>query len=143
MPKISVKGAKGAFVRIIPSELLAPDGTVDRSSVTQDGVRPAWWQYTLASDKPEKWFPKFFYQGGRYLQVELRPAPGDNSLPVIETLQGEVVHSSAKPIGSFSCSNDLFNRVYALVRWAQRSNMMSIMTDCRTAKNKDGWKSAT
>jgi alpha-L-rhamnosidase len=138
MPKISVKGAKGAFVRIIPSELLAPDGTVDRSSVTQDGVRPAWWQYTLASDKPEKWFPKFFYQGGRYLQVELRPAPGDNSLPVIETLQGEVVHSSAKPIGSFSCSNDLFNRVYALVRWAQRSNMMSIMTDC-PHREKQGW----
>ncbi len=138
MPRITVKGTKGAFVRIIPSELLATDGTVDRRSVTQDGVRPAWWQYTLASDRPEKWFPKFFYQGGRYLQVELHAAPGDTVLPTIEALKGEVVHSSAKPIGNFSCSNELLNRIYTLVRWAQRSNMMSIMTDC-PHREKQGW----
>lgn len=138
MPEIKVRGAKGAFVRIIPAELLHPDGTVDRSSATQDGVRPAWWQYTMASGQPEKWFPKFFYQGGRYLQVELFAAPGDTVLPVVEQLTGVVVHAAAKPIGSFSSSNDLFNRIYSLVRWAQRSNMMSIMTDC-PHREKQGW----
>ncbi|EHQ24717.1 alpha-L-rhamnosidase [Mucilaginibacter paludis DSM 18603] len=138
MPEISVKGTRGAFIRIIPSELLKPDGTVDRSSVCQGEVMPAWWQYTLKSELSENWFPKFFYQGGRYLQVELHPAPGETKLPVIEMLKGVVVHSSSTPVGDFSCSNQLFNRIYTLVRWAQRSNMMSIMTDC-PAREKQGW----
>lgn len=138
MPSIQVHGTRGSSVRIIPAELLKPDGTVDRSSVTQDGIRPAWWQYTLASDSSIMWFPKFFYQGCRYLQVELSPASGDSVLPVVESLTGKVVHSSASPIGTFSCSNDLFNKIYTLVRWAQRSNMMSVMTDC-PAREKMGW----
>ncbi len=138
MPEISVKGAKGSYVRIIPSELLKPDGTVDRSSVCQGKVMPAWWQYTLRSANSQTWFPKFFYQGARYLQVELHPAPGETELPEMERLTGVVVHSSSNPIGNFSCSNNLFNRIYTLVRWAQRSNMMSIMTDC-PAREKQAW----
>jgi hypothetical protein len=138
MPTISVCGPEGSTVRIIPAELLKPDGTVDRASATQDGIRPAWWQYTLTSGGHEKWFPQFFYQGGRYLQCELFPAANDTSLPVIEKLEGIVVHSSSTPIGTFSCSNNLFNRIYSLVRWAQRSNMMSVMTDC-PHREKLGW----
>jgi alpha-L-rhamnosidase len=138
MPRIRVKGSKGAYLRIIPAELLKPDGSVDRTSATQDGVRPAWWQYTIGSSNSEKWFPKFFYQGGRYLQVETFAAEGERTLPVIEDLKGVVVHSSAKAIGTFSSSNQLFNSIYALVRWAQRSNMMSIMTDC-PQREKQGW----
>jgi hypothetical protein len=130
MPKIRVKGPIGSSIRIIPAELLKSDGTVDRSSATQDGVRPAWWQFTKSSDKIEAWFPKFFYQGARYLQVELFPAQGENILPVIEELKGVVIHSSAEPIGTFSCSNELFNQIYELVRWAQRSNFVSVLTDC-------------
>lgn len=138
MPSIRVHGTKGSTVRMIPAELLKPDGTVDRASVTQDGIRPAWWQYTLASKEAVTWFPKFFYQGCRYLQVELSPAMGDTVLPIVEELTGKVVHSSATPIGTFQCSNDLFNQIYTLVRWAQRSNMMSMMTDC-PAREKMGW----
>ncbi len=130
MPKITVSGKRGAYVRIIPAELLKPDGTVDRASATQDGVRPAWWQYTLDGNGRANWFPQFFYHGSRYLQVELFPSPGDNTLPVLEKLTGAVVHSSAEPIGKFSCSNQLFNGIYNLVRWAQRSNMMTVLTDC-------------
>ena len=139
IPEIRVKGKAGASVRIIPAELLHPDGTVDRASATQDGVRPAWWQYTLAANnRSEHWTPQFFYQGARYLQVELFPAKGDSVLPTVEMLSGLVVHSSAEPIGTFSCSNELFNKIYQLVRWAQRSNMMSILTDC-PQREKQGW----
>ena len=143
MPKIKVHGVKGSYVRMIPAELLNTDGTIDRHSVTQDGdgtlgeaeetvnlTRPAWWQYTLSGKKSENWFPKFFYHGSRYFQVELFPSDIDGELPVIDELFGIVVHASASPIGTFSCSNNLFNDIYKLVRWAQRSNMMSVLTDC-------------
>jgi len=138
MPRISFRGPRGSSVRIMPSELLAPDGTVDRKSATQDGVRPAWWQYTTACDETAQWMPQFFYQGARYLQVELFPAEKSTTLPVIEELTGVVVHTSAAPIGEFSCSNELFNRVHTLVRWAQRSNLVSIITDC-PHREKLGW----
>lgn len=142
MPRLVVRGARGSFMRIIPAELLKPNGTVDRASCTQDGVRPAWWQYTLRGDGEEIYFPKFFYQGCRYLQVEFHPAPGETALPKIEKLEGVVVHSSSKPVSEFETSNTLFNRIYQLVRWAQRSNMMSLMTDC-PHREKLGWLEET
>lgn len=141
MPRIRVRGSAGTSVRITPSELLTADGNLDRSSSTQHGDRPAWWQYTLSGKGKESWYPQFFYQGGRYLQVELRPnAKGD--LPVLEHLEGVVIHASSQPIGTFETSNDLLNQIYTLVRWAQRSNMMSIMTDC-PAREKLGWLEQT
>jgi hypothetical protein len=142
MPGIIVSGTAGSFVRIIPAELLKPDGTVDRASCTQDGIRPAWWQYTLRGSGKELWFPKFFYQGCRYLQVEFHPAESGGRLPKLKHIEGVVVHSSARPIGEFSSSNTLFNRIYKLVRWAQRSNMMSLMTDC-PHREKLGWLEQT
>lgn len=142
MPRILVDGTAGSSVRIIPAELLKPDGTVDRASCTQDGIRPAWWQYTLKGDGKENWFPKFFYQGCRYLQVELHPAGSGGPLPKLKRIEGVVVHSSAKPTGEFRSSNTLFNRIYKLVRWAQRSNMMSLMTDC-PHREKLGWLEQT
>ncbi len=142
MPRITVSGASGSFVRIIPSELLNPDGTVDRRSCTQDGVRPAWWQYTLNGDGNETWFPRFFYQGCRYLQVEFHAANDSGLLPKLQRIEGIAVHSSSKPVGEFTCSNTLFNRIYNLVRWAQMNNMMSLMTDCPT-REKLGWLEQT
>jgi len=130
MPRLAASGDAGASVRIIPSELLGKNGLADRASCTQDGVRPAWWQYTFKGGGGETWFPQFFYQGARYLQVELIPAKKGGLLPTVEKIESVVIHSSSRPVGGFSCSSELFNRTYALVRWAQRSNMMSVMTDC-------------
>ena len=138
MPELRVHGPPGSSVRIIPSELLGPHGDIDRASCVQDAGGPAWWQYTLAGTGDEHFFPKFFYQGCRYFRVEVRAPQGGGDLPVIDSVAGVVVHSSSEPISTFECSNDLFNRTYALVRWAQRSNMMSLMTDC-PHREKLGW----
>lgn len=149
MPRLKAKGPAGSIVRIIPAELLNTDGSVDRRSCS--GGRPGYWQYTLSGTGSEEWFPKFFYHGSRYLQVECIPAPAStdasrgggpadigDELPVVEKLEGVVVHSSSEPIGRFECSNNLFNRIHELVRWAQRSNMMSVLTDC-PHREKLGW----
>lgn len=134
MPRLTVSGPPGAVVRLIPAELLKPDGTVDRGSC---GGGSCYWQYTLRGGGVESWFPKFFYHGSRYLQVELLAPPGGDP-PVIASLEGVVVHSASKPVGQFECSNTLFNRIHKLIRWAQRSNMMSVMTDC-PHREKLGW----
>jgi len=135
MPRMKARGPAGSYVRITPAELTRPDGSVDRGSC---GGGEAYWKYTLAGGASETWLPRFFYQGCRYLQVECMPATDRARLPVVETLEGVVVHSGSEPVGEFSCSNDLFNRIHRLVRWAQRSNMVSVMTDC-PHREKLGW----
>ena len=130
MPRLVTHGPAGSKVRIIPAELLGVNGSVDRASCTQDGVRPAWWQYTLKGTASESWFPQFFYQGSRYWQVELTAAINGGTLPTIDSLEAVPVHADSPVVGSFETSSVLFNKIWSLVRWAQRSNMMSVMTDC-------------
>ena len=137
MPRLVVRGAAGSIVRIIPSELLAPDGHVDQAG----SGGPSYWQYTLAGRgsgrASETYFPKFFYRGARYLQVETS-APTGSALPQVEIIDGYVIHADSPVAGSFACSNELFNRIYRLVLWAQRSNMVSVLTDC-PHREKLGW----
>jgi predicted GH43/DUF377 family glycosyl hydrolase len=137
MPRIRVTGPAGSTVRLTHAEVVHDDGTINRD--TCGGNRgPAYWQYTKATDDPEEWFPQFFYAGCRYLQVDKLPAEPNGDLPQLASLEGIVVHSAADPIGEFACSNELLNRIRTLVRWAQRSNMVSVLTDC-PHREKLGW----
>jgi alpha-L-rhamnosidase len=134
IPRISMHGPAGSSIKIVPSELVKKDGGIDDPTC---GGRSTW-TYTLAGSGPEKWTPNFFYRGARYMQVERRPAMEGGPLPELDSIETVVIHSSARSVGEFSCSNDLFNRIYTLVRWAQRSNMMSVLTDC-PQREKLGW----
>lgn len=135
VPRLRVRGAPGGEVKLIPAEVLRGDGTVDRVSV---GRGNAWWKYTLAGrEQSEEWFPRFYYHGCRYLQVE-RTAPEGGELPVVEKLEACVVHSSSPPAGDFACSDALFENIRTLVRWAQRSNTMTVLTDC-PHRERLGW----
>jgi hypothetical protein len=138
MPRITVHGPPGSTVKLWPAELVKADGAVDQGSMG----KPAWCLYTLAGRGKETWSPRFYYCGYRYLQVECAAPPDGGALPVLDSLQSTVVHSSAAAAGEFKTSNALFNRIYALVRWAQRSNMASVLTDC-PHREKLGWLEQT
>jgi hypothetical protein len=163
MPRLRVSGPTGSIVRITPAEIVNDDGTINRNTMDGKNRGNAWWQYTKATDGEETWFPHFYYVGCRYLKVECfrseaelplqvpaedsthpsvpadAPRPGDPAgLPQVESLEGVVVHSSATALGRFATSNDRLNRIRELVRWAQRSNMVSILTDC-PHREKLGW----
>ena len=136
VPKISITGPAGSRVRIIPSEL--GDGLVSGGSMGEGGHSAVWCDYTKATGGVETWSPKFFYIGCRYLELKSFPVAGGTKLPAVKSIEGIVVQSVSKPVGEFECSNTLFNRIHKLVRWAQRSNMMSVMTDC-PQREKRGW----
>ena len=135
IPSLTTHGQAGAVVQITPSELINSDGTINRSSV---GGGTAYWQYTLAGTGSETWTPKFFYHGCRYLQVTLTAAAGSSQLPVVDSISGNVIQSSSANAGNFLCSNTLFNRTRTLIQWAQRNNLISILTDCPT-RERLGW----
>ena len=138
MPEITVKGKTGSTVKILPSEVVREDNSIDQMSIGGDISC----SYTLNGSGLETWSPRFFYVGCRYLQIECLPASEGGELPVIESVKGRVVHTSSTPIGTFVSSNNLINRIYTMIRWAQRSNMVSVMTDC-PHREKLGWLEQT
>ena len=138
MLRLHVSGPPGGAVRLTPAEVVNLDGTINRSTMGGTSRGSSWWRYTKSTDGEEVWWPKFFYVGCRYLKAEFFPAEPGKALPRIESIEGVIVHSSAAPVGRFAASNPLLNRIRDLVRWAQRSNMVSILTDC-PHREKLGW----
>jgi len=134
--RVKVQGSPGSMVRIEPAEIVGSSGRIDTRDIREGTM--ACWQYTLRGDSEETYQGHFFYQGARYFQVELLPAPGGSQPPRLLSLEARVIQADAPAVGSFECSNDLFNRIWKLIRWAQRGNMVSYMTDCPT-REKLGW----
>ncbi len=133
--RLKSHGPAGSAVLMIPAELANGNGTANRGSA---GGGEAWWKYTLSgTGQSEVYFPKFFYQGARFVQVDLQPNAA-GQLPTVDSLEALAVHANCESLGNFSCSNELFNKIYTLVRWAQQNNMVSVMTDCPT-RERLGW----
>lgn len=137
IPQITVRGKKGDTVRIIPAELVNVDGSANQKG----SGSPHYYDYVLKGGGEEIWHPQFTYYGFRYLQVERAVPQGvaDNrQLPVLIDVKGLHTRNSAATVGSFTCSNELFNRTFKLIDWAIRSNMASVFTDC-PHREKLGW----
>ncbi len=139
-PVISVAGPPGSSLKLIPGELLNPDGTVSQES----SGGPQWFSYTLKGGGTEHWRPRFSYYGFRYVQVEgaaAENAPG-SSLPKLIDLRGEAVHTSSDNIGTFESSEKLLNDIHTLIVRAIENNAMSLLTDC-PHREKLGWLEET
>jgi len=128
-PEITVCGKAGQQLKLIPGETLTKDGLVNQR---QTG-RPHYYIYTLrgGEESSETWHPRFSYYGYRYLQVE-------GNLEVLKKVESCFVYNSAQKMGSFECSNQLFNDAYRLIDRAIRSNWQSVWTDC-PHREKLGW----
>jgi hypothetical protein len=128
MARIRVKGDAGATVKITPSELVFENGDINERMCRGN----SYCVYTLSGkgEETDQW--KFYYRGGQYLRVETQPGPGKSALPEVAAVEGLVIRADAPAAGKFSCSNELLNKVWNLIRWAQMGNMMSYMSDCPT-----------
>ena len=134
---LSVKGKTGQSIQVWPGELIDDDSLVTQRATGS----PYWFEYTMAGADDETWQPRFTYYGFRYLMLKNAvPAgvPNPRNLPVVTHLQGLHTRNAAPQSGTFVCSNALFNRIYHLIDWSIRSNMVSVLTDC-PHREKLGW----
>ena len=136
-PEIRVKGKRGQKITLIVGETLTKEGACDQR---QTG-RPHYYTYTLRGNEPETWHPAFSYYGFRYIQVEgavMQDDVNSDGLPVLQDIKSCFIYNSSPTIGSFSCSNPLFNDTYRIIDRAIRSNWQSVWTDC-PHREKLGW----
>ena len=129
--RIKVKGTRGQKVVMKFSETLYENGTVN-----QENLRTAWATdtYIMKGEGVEEWEPRFTYHGFRFIQVE-----GLVSKPALTDFVVKKVRSSVEEAGSFTCSNDLLNRINQMVKRTEASNMHSIPTDCPQRDERMGW----
>lgn len=136
-PLINVTGKAGNKIRLIVGENIHEDGSVNQ---TQSGS-PYSYEYTLKGEKEEIWQPRFSYYGYKYIQVEGAKPPNNDDpreIPVVNDVKSYFVHNSASEVGSFRCSNEIFNEAHRIIVNAIKSNMHAVFTDC-PHREKLGW----
>lgn len=138
IPSIIVKGNRYDTIRAYCGELINQDGTVNQKATGS----PSYFTLILDSSGSGLLQPTFSYTGLRYIQIHTIPYRSGGELPRIVDVEGKSIMNRMGRWGSFSCSNDLFNKTYTLIDWAIRSNSVSVFTDC-PHREKLGWLEQT
>ena len=77
------------------------------------------------SDGTERLYEAAFtFHGFRYIRVSGLDAVRKKDFTAV------VLSTAKENLGEFSCSDSRLNRLYQNIRWSQRSNMLSVPTDC-------------
>jgi alpha-L-rhamnosidase len=92
--------------------------------------------YILAGvpGKTESYTPSFTYHGGRYVQVTGLPG-----VLTADHIEFHHFHSANAPRAAVNFSSPTLNAIQTLAVGAQRSNMMSVPTDCDQRDERLGW----
>jgi alpha-L-rhamnosidase len=129
--RIRVKGAKaGITIGLEHSEILDEEcnflmNIMGRHKDQRDAY--------VTKGGVESFEPRFTFHGFRYVRVTGYPGkvnPAD--------FTGVVLASALEKTGSFECSDPRLNRLQENILWSQRSNMLSIPTDC-PQRERAGW----
>jgi alpha-L-rhamnosidase len=129
--QLKVSGARGAVVRMRFAEILGKDGNIYTENLRNANATDV---YILRGGGAETYAPHFTYHGFRY--IEVTGFPGELTA---DAITGEAISSASRITGVLSTSNELINRMYRTGIWGQRSNFVSIPTDCPQRDERQGW----
>ncbi|MGC4107666.1 MAG: glycoside hydrolase family 78 protein [Thermomicrobiales bacterium] len=129
--RLTASGPAGTTIRMRFAEILNPDGTL---YVTNLRSARATDTFILRGEGEETFEPHFSWHGFRY--VEVTGYPGE---PDLSAITGVFVGSDTRPVGAFTCSDDLVNQLQRNIVWGQRGNFLSIPTDCPQRDERLGW----
>ncbi|MEE1774008.1 family 78 glycoside hydrolase catalytic domain [Streptomyces sp. JV185] len=129
--RLTVRGlAAGARVVIRHAEVL--DGS--RRLYTAN-LRTAAATDVLVGDGREHFVfePRFTYHGFRYAEISGMPELTESDVVAV------ALHSDTPWAGEFDCSDAELRRLHDCVAWGQRSNFVSVPTDCPQRDERLGW----
>lgn len=145
-PCFSVKGQRGTVIRMRFGEMLNDKGDANRGDDGPGGslytinLRNAkcLLNYTLSGDEAgEEYHPSTTFYGFRYCEMT---ASDDIT---VNSLVGQVVGSETEEGSNIEVNHDAVNQLYSNVIWGQRSNFLSISTDCPQRDERLGWTADT
>ncbi len=114
------------------AEVLNPDGSANQDNLMGDEAID---EYIAKGDPGgETWQPHFTYHGFRFVEVGGLP-----QAPEEDTLAGIPLRTDCRPVGEFSCSNPLLNRIWQMIRDTEASNLHAVPTDCPQRTERMGW----
>ena len=94
--------------------------------------------YTMKGDSEgESYHPTNTFMGFRYIEVV------SSSDVEFTRLVGETVTSAMQERSSFKTSHPDVNQLYSNCMWGQRSNFLSVPTDCPQRDERQGWTADT
>jgi len=144
--RFTAEGRNGTRLRFRFSEMLNDKGDTGRGDDGPGGslylinlrTAAATMYYVMSGkDGGETFQPSTTFFGFRYCEVT---ATDD---VVISSIAGQVVGSALAEGSSLTTSHPAVNRLYSNVQWGQRSNFLSIPTDCPQRDERLGWTADT
>jgi alpha-L-rhamnosidase len=129
--RLKVRGPAGTVVRLRFAEILGKDGNIYTENLRNANATDI---FILRGEGDETFTPHFTYHGFRY--IEVTGFPGELTA---DAIAAEAISSAGRITGKLDTSNDLINRMYRTGIWGQRSNMISIPTDCPQRDERQGW----
>jgi alpha-L-rhamnosidase len=126
--RLAVTGPAGATVRVRHAEVLEADGALHTAALRSAQATDS---YVLAAAGDVQLEPSFTFHGFRYAQVETRAR--------VLTAQAVAVSTDLAERSTFACSDPVLTRLHENVRWSQRSNFVSLPTDCPQRDERLGW----
>lgn len=136
--RLSVNGEKGTKITLRHAEIQKADGHIETGNIdvyykSQPDV-PFQTDMYILNGGDEVLSPNFTYHGFQYVEVK-----ADRPVKLTQgSLKALFFHTAVPPVGKFSCSNDLLNKIWQATNQSYLSNLMSIPTDC-PQREKNGW----
>lgn len=150
VPEFSFKSEEGANLTCLPGELLndgngahsrgmdGPEGSVHRRNlrIPDSGMIL---RYTFADSKEASFRPECTFFGYRYVSVS-----ADKPVEISRIVSVPISSiSQDMETGTLHTGNELINRLISNTVWGQRSNCLSVPTDCPQRNERLGWMADT
>ena len=129
--RVHVQSPAGTTIRLRFAEILNADGTLYTENLRTATVTD---YFTLSGKGVEEFTPQFTYHGYRYAELTgLATAPGKDAVTAV------VFHTDAPFAARLATGNQIVNKLWSNILWGQRSNFMSVPTDCPQRDERLGW----
>ncbi len=128
---VRAQGPAGTDVQLRFAEVLNPDGTLYTENLR---TAKATDHFILAGTGSREYEPKFTFHGFRYVEVT-----GLAANPGLDVVKAVVFHTDASFTAELKTGSAMINQLWQNILWGQRSNFISVPTDCPQRDERLGW----
>jgi alpha-L-rhamnosidase len=129
---VSLKGAAGDRFVFRHAERLTEEGDLYVGNLRGIGAQET---YICRDDAAVTYQPRFTFHGFQYVGVRAPRGVGPNDLSITAI----AIHTDAPVTGFFETGDEMVNRLVSNIEWGQRSNFISVPTDCPQRNERLGW----